>query len=95
MTSPADRLTNPEPGVRRIAIMDLVRLGTPDADAALLHHLPAERDPKSARLIIDHLACRHPGAAAALLALYADPATPAPIAVHAIRVHDAVLDPGD
>lgn len=92
MTTPADRLTHPDPGVRRVAIMDLSHLGTPEADAALLRHLPDERDTKSARLIIDQVAARHPDA---LLALYADPATPAPIAIHSIRVHDAIVAPGD
>ena len=89
----AARLSSAEPGARRVAILDLMAESASDdrATAALLSHLPRERDDRAAILIIRHFA--RAGAHAAmptLLSMYLDPATPAAAAHAAINAHDAL-----
>ncbi len=89
----AARLRSPEAPVRRIAVLDLVRLANdrPEATAALAAHLRVETDEKSRIAIVRHLGhVRHAPSKADLWALYADRGTPARVAHAAILAHDTI-----
>jgi hypothetical protein len=89
----ASRLSRPEVGARRVAVLDLVRLSRADAEAlgALAAHVESERDERAAVLIVRHLgAARFAGARAALRRLYDDRSTPVRVAHAAIVAHDAI-----
>ena len=84
----AARLTSALPGVRRIAVHDLIRRGDPAALQVLADHAPIETDERAALLIVRHLS----GIAdsrEALLRVYESPLVPACAAVEAIRAADA------
>lgn len=88
------RLAASAPGVRRVAILDLIGLSAADgrATVALLRHLPSETDEKSALAIIRHIArIGHQDARPLLWQLYQDPTTPARIAHAAIVAHDHLV----
>lgn len=88
------RLSWPDAGARRVAILDLIALSASDTRAtrALLDHLAAETDERAALHIIRHLGhSAHAPALPTLWALYAQRATPAPIAHAAITEHDRIL----
>jgi hypothetical protein len=92
-----ERLASAAPGVRRLAVLDLIRIAPADADAlrGLLEHLPREVDEKAALAIIRHLAAAgYQEARPVLWTLYEDPGTPAVIAHAAIVAHDRLLELG-
>lgn len=87
------RLGAAEPGARRVAVLDLIRLADADprATAALLEHVPRETDERAAILIVRHLGrARHRPAKALLKGLYDDARTPVRLAHAAILAHDAI-----
>jgi hypothetical protein len=87
------RLAEPEAAVRRIAILDLVRLAAKSdgVNAALLEHLQREPDEKAAIVIVRHLGQVGFGAARPVLkALYDTLATPPRLAHAAILAHDRI-----
>lgn len=92
-----DRLGDTRASVRRVAVIDLARLAhsesalAQDALAALLTRLERESDTRTA-LAIAHRLCdaRYAPALPTLKKLYDDPATPADLAVEAIRAHDSI-----
>jgi HEAT repeat protein len=85
------RLRDAAPGVRRVAILDAARTGTPQSFEALLDHLATERDPKARLLVIRALgSAAFPPAMAALASLRADPRTPPQESHAALLAHDAI-----
>lgn len=94
MTLPSElvaHLAHAQAGVRRLAVLDLARLGGDEAGAALAAHLPGETDERAAILIARYLGhARYRPARALLKRLYDDPGTPARIAHAAILAHDAI-----
>lgn len=86
---PLSRLSHPDAGVRRIAVLDLAR--EPAAQAALIDRLGVERDERTAILIIRGLGERGDAAAMRVLwNLYADAATPVRVAHAAVLAHDTI-----
>jgi hypothetical protein len=88
------RLASSSRAVRRVAVLDLIRLAAIErrAAAALVSHLPHEHDEKSALAIIRHLAERGDDACRAVLwELYQQQETPARVAHAAIMAHDRLL----
>jgi hypothetical protein len=87
-----ERLEWAQAGARRVAILDLIGAGTPEAARALLDHLPRETDERAALLIIRHLG-RIGGREAlpALWVLYERRATPVRVAHAAIVEHDRIV----
>jgi len=90
------RLSWKDAGARRVAILDLIALSDPGADAALLAHLPGEQDERAAIHIIRRLAAAGRSASMRstsmplLLKLYENRATPVAIAHAAILAHDTL-----
>jgi HEAT repeat protein len=85
------RLRDPAPAVRRVAILDAARTGTPQSAAALLDHLATERDPKARLLAIRALATTaFAPAMPALARLRANPATSPQESHAALLAHDAI-----
>ena len=85
------RLSWKDAGARRVAILDLITLSDPGADAALLAHLPGEQDERAAIHIIRRLAAAGRSAPMPLLLkLYENRATPVAIAHAAILAHDTL-----
>jgi hypothetical protein len=90
------RLAEADAGVRRVAIMDLIRLAADEvlaarANAALLAHLPRETDEKAAILIVRQLGrAAFVPAQAALQGMYDDRGVPARLAHAAILAHDQI-----
>jgi hypothetical protein len=86
------RLRDPAVSVRRVAILDLIRLskeGDAGAARALCEHLARESDEKSLVLIARSLGERgERGALGALARLRDDVKTPAAVAHAAILAHD-------
>jgi HEAT repeat protein len=79
-------------GVRRIAVLDLIGLGTAEARAALTEQLSSETDERAAILIIRALgSAAGPEALAALRQLYERRETPVRIAHAAMIEHDRIL----
>lgn len=88
------RLSLPDAGPRRTAILDLIALAASDPSAAdaLFNHLPLETDERAALLIIRHLlAHADRRALPALWSLYDRPGTPVRIAHAAIVAHDTII----
>lgn len=91
MTSPLERLHDPRPAVRRIAIMDVLRDGGEAGLSALLTHLPRENDERAALLIVRTCAERNHQPARPILAQLRDnAAAPAAVAHAALLAHDAL-----
>lgn len=86
-------MKSPDPGVRRVAIHDLIAQAKPASSDVLLDHLARERDEKAVRLLIRHFRAER-AAMPAFLKLYLDPATPVRAAHEAILAHDAMAPPG-
>lgn len=85
------RLRDAAPAVRRVAILDAARTGTPQSAKALLDHLPTERDPKARLLLIRALgSLAHQPAMSVLAGLRADPKTPPQESHAALLAHDAI-----
>ncbi len=85
------RLRDAAPAVRRVAILDAARTGTPQSAGALLVHLATERDPKARLLVIRALgSAAYPPAMPVLAGLRADPKTPPQESHAALLAHDAI-----
>ena len=85
------RLRDAAPAVRRVAILDASRTGTPQSAKALLEHLATERDPKARLLVIRALgSAAYPPAMPVLAGLRADPKTPPQESHAALLAHDAI-----
>jgi hypothetical protein len=91
MTTPLERLSDPRPAVRRIAIMDMLRDAGESGLTALLTHLLRETDERAALLIVRTCAERTYQPARPVLAQLRDnTATPAAVAHAALLAHDAL-----
>lgn len=91
MTTPLERLTDPRPAVRRIAIMDMLRDAGESGLTALLTHLPRETDERAALLIVRTCAERTYQPARPVLAQLRDnPAASAAVAHAALLAHDSL-----
>lgn len=91
-----ERLASSSPGVRRLAVLDLVRRSEKDERAthALVNHLAQETDEKAALLIIRRCAAAgYTPAMPVLWKLYDNPRTPVRIALAAIVAHDELARP--
>lgn len=85
------RLRDPAPAIRRVAILDAARTGTPQSAQSLLEHLATERDPKARLLVIRALGvAAYRPAMAALASLRAIPTTPPQESHAALLAHDAI-----
>ena len=88
-----ERLADERPGVRRLAVLDLIAAADadPSIDGLLLEHLERERDERAAAAIVRRLArARYRPARPLLWRLYADRSTPVALAHAAILAHDAI-----
>jgi hypothetical protein len=89
MHDPLPRLSHADPGVRRIAVLDLAR--DTASNPALIDRLAVERDERTAILIIRALEERGGVAAMpALWNLYSETTTPVRVAHAAILAHDTI-----
>lgn len=89
-----ERLRHEAASVRRVAVLDLIRLASsalPEANAALLEHLPREGDEAGALRIVRHLGeVRYAPARSLLKAMYDDRMVPVQLAHAAILAHDRI-----
>ncbi len=87
-----ERLRSAEPGVRRVAVHDLIALGEGRVVGVLVEHLAWEGDEKAAVLVVRCLArAGAREAMPALLGLYRNPRTPVRVAHAAILAHDGLM----
>ncbi|MCC6661452.1 MAG: hypothetical protein IT437_11260 [Phycisphaerales bacterium] len=89
MSVPGSRIDHRDPGVRRVAVLDLAP--DPATHRALIERLLIERDERTAVLICRQLGAHADAAVMATLwGLYADSTTPVRIAHAAVLAHDTI-----